>query len=169
METCSLPVRPSSACPFEDGTRLDPELSPIYAHPGTSHFTILDAFIDAAKLACANRLFYHAVAGGQTLFAPTDEAFEQLFVALNRGLEEMLSDPTFLCGIVRYHLTIPCGPTNNATYRRSCSFSPRMISWMVRRSKRFRRPNVDCGVRSERRWNCVKSSLHTNLAGGLRS
>ena len=122
METCSLPVRPSSACPFEDGTRLDPELSPIYAHPGTSHFTILDAFIDAAKLACANRLFYHAVAGGQTLFAPTDEAFEQLFVALNRGLEEMLSDPTFLCGIVRYHLTIPCGPTNNATYRRSCGF-----------------------------------------------
>ena len=53
-------MRPSSARPFEDGTRLIPS-SPVYAHPGTSHFTILDAFIDAAKLACANRLFYHAV------------------------------------------------------------------------------------------------------------
>ena len=137
METCSLPVRPSSACPFEDGTRLDPELSPIYAHPGTSHFTILDAFIDAAKLACANRLFYHAVAGGQTLFAPTDEAFEQLFVALNRGLEEMLSDPTFLCGIVG---TISRSRVVPRTMRRTVDpavFSPRMISWMVRRSKRF--------------------------------
>ena len=36
------------------------------------------------------------------MFAPTDEAFEELFVILNRGLEELLSNPTFLCNLVAY-------------------------------------------------------------------
>ena len=41
---------------------------------------------------------------------------------LNRGLEELLSNPTFLCNLVAYSLTIPCGATNSALYRRSCGF-----------------------------------------------
>ena len=56
------------------------------------------------------------------MFAPTDEAFEQLFINLNRGLEDILSNPTLLCSLVRYSLTIPCGAQNNALFRRSCGF-----------------------------------------------
>lgn len=117
---------PPHLCPLEDGTSLDLVLSAFYdaAHHlgGGSQFRILQTFVDAAIATCTGPLLFYTVAGGQTLFAPTDEAFEELFVILNRGLEELLSSPTFLCNLVAYHLTIPCGATNSALYRRSCGF-----------------------------------------------
>lgn len=120
-------------CPFEDGSSggvsLDLVLSSLL-HPPAGHnvvggvpssFRVLQEVLNAASSSCEPFLFY-AAAGGQTFFAPTDEAFEHLFINLNRGLEELLSNPTLLCSLVRYHFTIPCGPQNNALWRRSCGF-----------------------------------------------
>ena len=119
-----LPL-PSASCPLDDGSSsLDAALSSVYSHAGESHFRVLQAFLDAARTSCAGPFLFHRSEGGQTLFAPTDAAFERLFVILNRGLEELLGNPTFLCGLARYHVTIPCGPTNNATFRRACGFLP---------------------------------------------
>ena len=103
---------PPHICPLEDGTSLDLVLSAFHeaAHLGIgSNFRVLQAFVDAASTTCTGPLFLYGTTGGQTMFAPTDEAFEELFVILNRGLEELLSNPTFLCNLVAYHLTIPCG------------------------------------------------------------
>jgi hypothetical protein len=116
---------PPHLCPLEDGTSLDLVLSAFHeaAHLGIgSNFRVLQAFVDAASTTCTGPLFLYGTTSGQTMFAPTDEAFEELFVILNRGLEELLSNPTFLCNLVAYHLTIPCGETNSALYRRSCGF-----------------------------------------------
>ena len=116
---------PPHLCPLEDGTSLDLVLSAFHeaAHLGIgSNFRVLQAFVDAASTTCTGPLFLYGTTGGQTMFAPTDEAFEELFVILNRGLEELLSNPTFLCNLVAYSLTIPCGATNSALYRRSCGF-----------------------------------------------
>jgi hypothetical protein len=110
---------------LEDGTSLDLVLSAFHeaAHIGVgSNFRILQTFMDAAITTCTGPIFFYGATGGQTLLAPTDEAFEELFVILNRGLEELLSSPTFLCNLVAYHLTVPCGATNSALYRRSCGF-----------------------------------------------
>ena len=126
---------PSASCPFEGGggvSSLDFALSAIVHPPSstTTHFLggvpstfrILQEVLNAASSSCSEPFLLYTAAGGQTFFAPTDEAFEELFLNLNRGLEELLSNPTLLCSLIRYHLTIPCGAQNNALWRRSCGF-----------------------------------------------
>lgn len=123
-------IQQSPGCPFEEGNRggmqLDYVLSTtLHPHAGaaTSSFRVLQEVLNTAWTSCRGEEFlFYAAAGGQTMFAPTDEAFEQLFINLNRGLEELLNNPTLLCSMLRYHLTIPCGPQNNALWRRSCGF-----------------------------------------------
>ena len=125
--TGSTPAGPS-ACPFrDDGTSLDLVLSSTLAHeahaPVPSRFRVLSEVVDAARAVCGDDTFlFYAAAGGQTMFAPTDQAFEELFIELDRGLEEVLGNPTFLCGLIRYHLTVPCTAVNNALFGRSCGF-----------------------------------------------
>ena len=125
--TGSTPAGPS-ACPFrDDGTSLDLVLSSTLAHeahaPVPSKFRVLSEVVDAARAVCGDDTFlFYAAAGGQTMFAPTDQAFEELFIELDCGLEEVLGNPTFLCGLIRYHLTVPCTAVNNALFGRSCGF-----------------------------------------------
>jgi uncharacterized surface protein with fasciclin (FAS1) repeats len=125
--TGSTPAGPS-ACPFrDDGTSLDLVLSSTLAHeahaPVPSKFRVLSEVVDAARAVCGDDTFlFYAADGGQTMFAPTDQAFEELFIELDRGLEEVLGNPTFLCGLIRYHLTVPCTAVNNALFGRSCGF-----------------------------------------------
>ena len=125
--TGSTPAGPS-ACPFrDDGTSLDLVLSSTLAHeahaPVPSRFRVLSEVVDAARAVCGDDTFlFYAADGGQTMFAPTDQAFEELFIELDRGLEEVLGNPTFLCGLIRYHLTVPCTAVNNALFGRSCGF-----------------------------------------------
>jgi len=87
-------------------------------------FRVLQELLNAASSSCPEPFLFYTSPRGQTLFAPTDEAFEELFINLNRGLEELLSNPTLLCSLLQYHLTIPCGELNNALFRRSCGFLP---------------------------------------------
>ena len=116
-------------CPFDGSSsvggvsELDFVLSERahFVGASSSSFRVLQEVLKVASSSCEPFL-YHAVSGGQTMFAPTDEAFEILFVNLNRGLEEFLSNPTLLCSLLRYHLTIPCGARNDALFRRSCGF-----------------------------------------------
>ena len=118
---------PATVCPFRDEVMsLDYALSSILVHEEgktvPSQFRVLQEVFDAATSVCGDTFLFYTTAGGQTLFAPTDQAFEELFIELNRGLEELLSDPTLLCGLVRYHLTVPCTQVNNALWGRSCGF-----------------------------------------------
>ena len=118
---------PATVCPFRDEVMsLDYALSSILVHEEgktvPSQFRVLQEVVDAARSVCGDTFLFYTTAGGQTLFAPTDQAFEELFIELNRGLEELLSDPTLLCGLVRYHLTVPCTQVNNALWGRSCGF-----------------------------------------------
>ena len=90
---------PPHLCPLEDGTSLDLVLSrftKLLISEFGSNFRVLQAFVDAASTTCTGPLFLYGTTGGQTMFAPTDEALEELFVILNRGLEELLSNPTRL-------------------------------------------------------------------------
>ena len=111
-----------AGCPFEDGTGIWLDSSLNKDSDASHSFRVLHALILASRTRCPERAFYYTTARGQTLFAPTDEAFEKLFINLGRGLDEILADARLLCGIVSYHLTIPCCATNDALWRRSCGF-----------------------------------------------
>ena len=111
-----------AGCPFEDGTGIWLDSSLNKDSDASHSFRVLHALILASRTRCPERAFYYTTARGQTLFAPTDEAFEKLFINIGRGLDEILADARLLCGIVSYHLTIPCGATNDALWRRSCGF-----------------------------------------------
>jgi len=118
---------PATVCPFRDEVMsLDYALSSILVYEEAktvpSQFRVLQEVVNAARSVCGDTFLFYTTVGGQTLFAPTDQAFEELFIELNRGLEELLSDPTLLCGLVRYHLTVPCTEVNNALWGRSCGF-----------------------------------------------
>ncbi len=73
--------------------------------PGGS-FAILRAALDASATACAGAF---SVSAGQTLFAPTDAAWQALEGSLGRSLGELFAQPQLLCALLRYNVVAPCG------------------------------------------------------------
>ena len=69
-------------------------------------FAILRAALDASSSLCAGAAWG---AAPQTLFAPTDAAWEALAGQLGRGLGEVLSTPALLCSLLAYNAVAPCG------------------------------------------------------------
>ena len=93
------------------------------AHLGIgSNFRVLQAFVDAASTTCTGPLFLYGTTGGQTMFAPTDEAFEELFVILESWTRRASEQSHVSLQPRRVSSHHPCGATNSALYRRSCGF-----------------------------------------------
>jgi hypothetical protein len=85
---------------------------------------VLSEVVDAARAVCGDDTFLflrRRMEARRCSRRPT-KAFEELFIELDRGLEEVLGNPTFLCGLIRYHLSVPCTAVNNALFGRSCGF-----------------------------------------------
>ena len=87
--------------------------------PGGS-FAILRAALDAAATLCGGSV---VVAAGQTFFAPTDAAWQELEGQLGRGLAEVLQTPQLLCSLLTYATVAPCGSGAPAT-EASCGALP---------------------------------------------
>ena len=88
--------------------------------PGGS-FAILRAALDAAATLCNGSTILSA---GQTFFAPTDAAWQELEGQLGRSLAEVLQSPQLLCSLLTYNAVAPCGTASVPAAEASCGALP---------------------------------------------
>ena len=88
--------------------------------PGGS-FAILRAALDAAATLCGQGV---VIGAGQTFFAPTDAAWQELEGQLGRSLAEVMQTPKLLCGLLAYNIVAPCGASGTPAAEASCGALP---------------------------------------------